>query len=195
MTSDRRSQHPQHASWWRVLPALLCALMSVQARAWPWPTSLQEMEQKVQQQYPALPHLSVDAAKALLSSGQPVLLLDVREPQEYAVSHLPGAVRVAPDASADVVLGLLSPLPRNSQVLMYCSVGARSSRLADRVGATLIRHGAAQVSNLRGGIFAWSGAGAPLQNAQGPTREVHGYNRAWSRLLPAQDSSSGNRQR
>jgi hypothetical protein len=66
-------------------------------------------------------------------------------------------------------------------------VGVRSSRLAERSREWLRRHGAASVSNLRGGIFRWHGERRPLVDARGPTEALHGFDRHWRRLAPRQD--------
>jgi rhodanese-related sulfurtransferase len=109
--------------------------------------------------------------------AQPTLqLLDVREPAEFAVSHLPGAIRVNPSASAREVTPRLNS---GRPVIVYCSVGYRSSRLAER----LIAAGVPRVSNLDGSIFAWANEGRPLVSDAGPVRRVHPYNAFFGRLL------------
>jgi len=66
-------------------------------------------------------------------------------------------------------------------IVVYCSVGVRSARLARALSAT----GAKQVFNLRGGIFEWANRGLPLVGPAGPARSVHGYDAEWAVLLDA----------
>ena len=119
----------------------------------------------------------------LVRASHPPLLLDVRELAEFAVSHLAGAIQVDPDASLAEVRSLIGPNRRGEPVLFYCSVGFRSSRLAQRVQAGLLADGATEVASLRGGIFAWANANRPMVNAEGTTNAVHPYDDCRARLL------------
>ncbi len=95
------------------------------------------------------------------------VLLDVRTPEEQAVSMIPGAVtveafeRTAPTTS--------------STVLAYCTIGARSGAYA----RTLQRRGLPAL-NLEGGILAWTHTGQPLVTSTGETRQVHVYGADWN---------------
>ena len=81
-----------------------------------------------------VPQMTVaEAQAALRESPQNWLVLDVREAGEYAVSRLPSAVRVPPDADADAFMRAVGDSVNGMQLLFYCSVGQRSSKLADRV--------------------------------------------------------------
>ncbi len=148
------------------------------------PQTLGEYESSLAEAHPAFPHL---APEALAGRTTPVLLLDVREPQEYALSHLAGAINVAPDASVDELRRLLAGLrgtpAETAEVVFYCSVGYRSSKLAERARSGLARDGYTRIANLKGGIFAWSNRGMPVVDARGPTRSIHPYNDCFAPLL------------
>lgn len=104
------------------------------------------------------------------------LLLDVREPGEFEVGHLPDAVRVAPDTSIEE----LRPLLANGRpVVAYCVVGYRSSEFADR----LRKAGSTNIASLRGAIFQWANEGRPLVRDGRATSRVHGYDRLSSLML------------
>ena len=104
-------------------------------------------------------------------------LLDAREPAEYAVSHLVGAVRVSPDATAKEIL---ASLDSGRPIVVYCSVGYRSSRLATR----LLENGRVSVSNLEGSIFTWANEKRPLVGVDGhATTLVHPFDSVFGRLL------------
>lgn len=126
----------------------------------------------------------VDTVDAATAARGAFLLVDVREAQEYAVSHLPGAVRIAPDASAEEALDVIETARNGRPVLFYCSVGVRSSELAERVQRRLGAQGV-HTANLKGGIFRWAKQGLPLESAHGPTRMVHGYDTLWAKLAPS----------
>lgn len=106
---------------------------------------------------------------------QPVVL-DARTPDEYAVSHLAGAVRIDPYRP------LLRPLrgfPKDTLILVYSSVGYRGARVA----RWLEGQGYTQVNNLDGGLFRWANEGRPIFRKDRPTMEVHPYDPNWGLLL------------
>ena len=121
-----------------------------------------------------VPTLTVSQLKEKLSRA---VLLDVREAKEYAVSHLPEA-RLCGYEAFD--WEQVRRLPKDTLILVYCSVGYRS----ERMGEALIKEGYTQVYNLYGGIFEWVNQGNALLNDQGKTTEqVHSYNRRWAKWL------------
>lgn len=101
-----------------------------------------------------------------------IVFLDAREPQEYAVSHLKGAIFVGYD---HFELTQLPPLDLNKRIVVYCSVGYRSEKITEKLNAA----GFAHVANLYGGIFEWVNQGFPVYNAVGPTQEVHAFDHSW----------------
>lgn len=132
--------------------------------------------------YPAVAETSPQALAEELKRPQPPLLLDARTPEEFDTSHLPGAQRVPPDATAEALLAQLGALHGRS-VVVYCAVGGRSAMLVQRTQAALTSTGAGPVSHLRGGVFAWQAQGLPLVSGQGlATTNVHPYNWFWGRL-------------
>jgi rhodanese-related sulfurtransferase len=114
----------------------------------------------------------------LADSARPrPLLLDVRSPEEFAVSHLPGARRVAAEAGADEVL---AGVPPEQVIICYCAAGWRSSLLAQR----LARAGHREVFNLEGAIFDWACSGRTLERSGQPARTVHPFNGLGRLMLP-----------
>ena len=87
--------------------------------------------------------------------GEDLLLLDAREPDEYAVSRLAGAHPV-PDAAA--ALRLLADAKADRRIVVYCSVGYRSAAMARQ----LTDAGFTNVWNLQGSIFQWANEGRPV---------------------------------
>lgn len=135
--------------------------------------------------HPDVPTVTTDALAAELDNGPAPLLLDAREPAEYAVSHLPGARRVDPDADAATLAGALGGVDRDRPVVVYCSVGVRSAGVAARLETA----GFSDVRNLEGSIFRWANEGRPLvrggAESGAPADRVHPYNATWGRLLDA----------
>lgn len=138
--------------------------------------------QAVRWLYPAVAEISAQALAEALKQPQPPLLLDARTPEEFDTSHLPGALRVPPGATAEALLAQLGELHGRS-VVVYCAVGGRSAMLVERAQSTLKAAGAGPVSHLRGGVFAWQAQALPLVSGQGEaTTRVHPYNWFWGRL-------------
>ena len=128
--------------------------------------------------YPGVRTVTTGALAAELGDRGP-LLLDAREADEYAVSHLPGARRVDPDASAGSLAAALGGVARDRPVVVYCSVGIRSAGVAERLAAA----GFTDVRNLEGSIFRWANEGRPLERGGGAADRVHPYDATWGRLL------------
>lgn len=136
------------------------------------------IKKDTRERHPSVPQLTTQQLHAWLTdaSRAPPLLLDARAPHEYAVSHLRSA-RLAPDLSA--ALSVLQGLASDTPVVVYCSVGVRSSALADK----LIGKGWRNVSNLEGSLFEWVNLGYPVFRAAVPVTKVHPYNKTWGTLL------------
>lgn len=142
--------------------------------------SWRAVDQMIQSTFPDVPAITTDSLASRLADAtraRPVLL-DARSPEEYAVSHLRGARRVPPDTSS---LPALDALPRDTAIVVYCSVGYRSARVA----AHLRDQGFTNVVNLRGSIFRWANEGRPVVRGDSVVRAVHPYDETWGRLLDA----------
>ena len=89
----------------------------------------------------------------LLKAGQ-LLLIDVREPAEYAADRIPGAVQY-PLSTVDAT-ALPPDGPR--RVVFHCGSGKRSLAAAEKRLAA----GAEHAAHMRGGIAAWKAARLPV---------------------------------
>ncbi len=83
-----------------------------------------------------------------LASDDPPLVVDVREPEEWALGHLAAAHLIPKDELAERV----DELTRAREVVLYCRSGNRSGQAA----RMLLDLGFANVKSLKGGINAWS---------------------------------------
>lgn len=163
---------------------ILLSLVTMGAASVYWlgrPADLRQIQQDILTDYSNVTHISREDLATQRTDD--VILLDIREIDEYAVSHLEGALRIDPDiTSADLV----SQLPKDlsgKTLIVYCSVGKRSTDLASRVKDRLMADGAANVVNLEGGIFGWHNDGRPLIAQSGPTEYVHPYDAYWKRWV------------
>jgi rhodanese-related sulfurtransferase len=146
------------------------------------PATLRATIEDVARRWPDIGHITPAELDRLIAARAAVVF-DVRTFAEYAVSHLPGAISVDPDMTAAAFLSRYGGAVKGKATVFYCSVGVRSSRLAERVAQGLKARGATAVHDLAGGIFAWHGKGRVLVDAEGPTGFVHPYDASWGRLL------------
>jgi glyoxylase-like metal-dependent hydrolase (beta-lactamase superfamily II)/rhodanese-related sulfurtransferase len=100
---------------------------------------------------PAVEEIGLEALEA---RDPDAMVLDVREPVEYAWGHVPGAVNLPQADLAD----RLEELPRDAPVLLICQGGFRSLRAAQ----FLKQMGFERVTSVAGGTAAWAEAGKPL---------------------------------
>ena len=144
-----------------------------------------KMKQLVRSRFPQVAQLSTAELAGWLqtkSRAQPILL-DVRTVEEFRVSHLRGAIQVDPAAKA----ADLGPVVQSGRpVVTYCSVGYRSSAVAER----LVKAGVPQVHNLEGSIFQWANEGRALESNGQPAAKVHPYNAKYGKLLDAAKRSA-----
>ena len=176
MAQPRRQQssNPRRPLWgWIVLVVVvICLVPPLVWRRLGW----QMLTAGIRHQFPDVPRIQTNGLAGWLADRQrpePVLL-DVREPTEFAVSHLADARQVEPGADPGTLR-----LPKDQPIVTYCSVGYRSADFAQR----LRRAGYTNVHNLEGSIFQWANEGRPLvQDGHGAAR-VHPYNKIWGLLL------------
>lgn len=100
----------------------------------------------------ALPReISVSQASAKREAG--AFILDVRQPEEWNQSHIPGATLIPLGELASRV----NEVPRDQQVVVVCHSGNRSAQGRD----ILLSAGFTQVTSMAGGLTQWEAAGYP----------------------------------
>ncbi|MBI1848766.1 MAG: hypothetical protein HYR85_00325 [Planctomycetes bacterium] len=117
--------------------------------------SLKEMPLEKQLVHPHA--ISTEALQKLIDSGDPPLLIDVREDEEFAMGRIPGTIHVRyPDIQAD------ASLIRNSKkpVILLCYSGNRSGELVEE----FLEHGL-QCRFLVGGYEKWFNEKRPMDES------------------------------
>jgi rhodanese-related sulfurtransferase len=108
------------------------------------------------------PIKTLDPAEvARLQIAGKLLLIDVREPTEYASERIPGAL-LYPLSTFDA-----TALPNDGlwRVIFHCGSGKRSLEAAERRLAA----GQVNAAHMGGGIAAWKAAGLPVITPSSPT--------------------------
>lgn len=105
------------------------------------------------------------------------VVFDTRKREEYEVSHIPGASYLG---YKDFDKARLEDIPKEAKIVLYCSIGYRSEKIAER----LQKLGYQNVYNLYGSIFEWANRSYPLEDKNGkPTTKLHTYNKNWSKWV------------
>jgi hydroxyacylglutathione hydrolase len=89
-----------------------------------------------------------------LGSADPPLLLDVRNPREWATKHIDGSVNVALNHLQERI----TEIPRDRRVAVHCAGGYRSSIAA----SILHQYGITNLIEMAGGLAAWEAAKLPV---------------------------------
>ena len=92
--------------------------------------------------------VSVEELKQARDRGEAIVLLDVREPREWAISDLPDSIKI-PLGSLPASLDKLS---KEDDIVVYCRTGGRSGNAVQ----FLMQQGFEKVRNLAGGINKWA---------------------------------------
>ncbi len=91
--------------------------------------------------------ITTSELREILAGDFQGLLIDVREPDEYAIAHIEGSrlipLKTLPDQ--------LASLPTDCEILVHCKAGGRSAKAVQ----VLLDHGFTRVKNVAGGMDAW----------------------------------------
>jgi rhodanese-related sulfurtransferase len=94
--------------------------------------------------------------KEMLERSEGIILLDVREPNEWNLGHLPKAVHIPRGNLESKVEALI---PRDAKVVVYCARANRSALAAD----TMQLMGYTDVASLAGGWADWMAVDGPVE--------------------------------
>ncbi|KAF0206433.1 MAG: Rhodanese domain [Gallionellaceae bacterium] len=129
-----------------------------------------------------------DLSRALAAGSKP-LLLDVREPSEFAMLRIPGSINVprgileqSCEWDYDETVPELAAV-REREIVVICRSGKRSVLAAD----VMQRMGFSNVASLKLGIRGWNDAELPLENVSGDAVDADAGNELLaSRVKPEQ---------
>jgi len=173
---NMRAPMPLKTSWKRAAAFISLATLyfsPVSAQTW------DSMTQTIRKRFPAVRQLPVQDLALWLANtnkSRDLLLIDVRRPEEFAVSQLRGARNLITVAEVRAAVASTA-----QPIVVYCSVGYRSSALAEK----LQKAGLTNVFNLEGSIFAWANEGRPVYRGANEVRpaRVHPFDEKWGQLL------------
>jgi sulfur-carrier protein adenylyltransferase/sulfurtransferase len=108
----------------------------------------------------------IDPAEVREGLGNGVVLVDVREGEEFEREHIPGAVHVPRGYLESRIEGAVSD--RDAHVVLYCASGQRSALAADTLQELL---GYTNVESMTGGITLWKDRGYDTEVPKTLTKE------------------------
>jgi len=88
--------------------------------------------------------------QAAIDAKLPIVLIDVRTPEEFAAGH----IAIAQLIPLDTITQRMNEIPKDKEVILMCRSGRRSGIAQE----TLARAGYSNTKNLMGGILGWKGA-------------------------------------
>lgn len=98
----------------------------------------------------------IDVNKAEKVCPKADIVIDIREPEEYATGHLKEAISI-PRGVLEFKIGDLPNIDSGSQIILYC----KTSGCAALATESLEKMGYEQVRSITGGYEAWLEAGKP----------------------------------
>lgn len=98
---------------------------------------------------PAMPEMTATELKERLDRGDDIQIIDVREPNEYQFARLPNSIHIP----LGQVVNRMSEIDPARETVVHCKMGGRSARAIEA-----LKHAGftGQLTNLKGGITAWS---------------------------------------
>lgn len=109
--------------------------------------------------------VSVEDAESLIRAA--TLVIDVREADEYAADHLPGAINFPPGLLEFNLSGTTAFDQRDLSAVLYCKTSVRAALAA----ASMQSMGYVNVVSVEGGYDAWTAAGKPVAMPRPPSFE------------------------
>lgn len=113
---------------------------------------------------PSVAQVSPQALLDMQAQKTPLVLLDVRTPEEFAAGHIAGAVNIP----YDQVAAHLGEIPKDEEVVLYCKSGRRAGLAAE----TLSANGYTRLGHLEGDMQGWTAAGRPVEGTAAKPAEA-----------------------
>lgn len=132
-----------------MLALVICA---TQTRGW----AVQTSDQLVKDAKAAIKEVSIDDVKKMIDGKEKIIILDVRDKDEFETGYIPGAINLS-RGMLEFKIGTVIP-DKDARIIVYCGVDLRGP-LATK---TLQEFGYIHAVNINGGLKAWKAAGYPI---------------------------------
>ena len=135
-----------------IMIALMLSYMSLPANA-----ADKTPDEMVREAKSSIKEISVGEVKKMIDAGEAIVILDVRDRDEFDTGHIPGAINIS-RGTLEFKANLVIPV-KSARVMVYCGIDLRSP-LATK---TLNDLGYRNSVNITGGLKTWQEAGYALQ--------------------------------
>jgi rhodanese-related sulfurtransferase len=113
-------------------------------------------DQLVKEAKASIKEVSVDDVKKMIDNKEKIIILDVRDKEEFETGYIPGAINLS-RGMLEFKISTLIP-DKNATIIVYCGIDLRGP-LATK---TLNEFGYKNAVNINGGLKAWKAAGYPI---------------------------------
>lgn len=113
-------------------------------------------DQLVKDAKASIKEVSVDDVKKMIDNKEKIIILDVRDKEEFETGYIPGAINLS-RGMLEFKISTLIP-DKNATIIVYCGIDLRGP-LATK---TLNEFGYKNAVNINGGLKAWKAVGYPM---------------------------------
>jgi rhodanese-related sulfurtransferase len=113
-------------------------------------------DQMVKDAKASIREVSIDDVKKMMDNKESIIILDVRDKDEFETGYIPGALNLS-RGMLEFKINTLIP-DKNATIIVYCGIDLRGP-LATK---TLNEMGYKNAVNINGGLRAWKAAGYPM---------------------------------
>jgi rhodanese-related sulfurtransferase len=113
-------------------------------------------DQLVKDAKASIREVSIDDVKKMVENKQKIIILDVRDKDEFETGYIPGAINLS-RGMLEFKISTLIP-DKDAAIIVYCGIDLRGP-LATK---TLNEFGYKNAVNINGGLKAWKAAGYPI---------------------------------
>ena len=117
-------------------------------------------DQVVKDAKASIKEVSIDDVKKMIDSREKIIILDVRDKDEFETGYIPGAKNLS-RGMLEFKINTMIP-DKNATIIVYCGIDLRGP-LATK---TLNEFGYKNAVNINGGLKAWKAAGYPIATPQ-----------------------------
>jgi rhodanese-related sulfurtransferase len=114
-------------------------------------------DEMVREAKSVIKEISVAEVNSLIDADKSIVILDVRDHEEFETGHIPGAINIS-RGMLEFKMNLIIPV-KSARIIVYCAIDLRGPLAAK----TLNDLGYKNAVNMIGGLKSWREAGYPLQ--------------------------------
>lgn len=140
----------------RKITIWIIALSFVACATQNYGSSVKTSDQLVKEAKASIREVSVDDVKKMIDNKEKIIILDVRDKEEFETGYIPGAINLS-RGMLEFKISTMIP-DKNARIIVYCGIDLRGP-LATR---TLNEFGYKNAVNINGGLKAWKAAGYPI---------------------------------